>query len=227
MKNTTKEVIKNSLIGAAIGYGVGCGVTFVIEKTPEVISFIKTEVRRFKNVKSARDDVKKYETFNESAKAFKSATEHTKEMLGHKLFDEKIFVNTHVENSYIKELLLDNITRAMMHLDNIEDRYEEFKQAYIDYFEVKQAALEEGFISKEPIVDEDDDEFDYDDDFFDDEEETSDETEEADEMTEDEEGPEESLDRKNAFDIPEEGGENEKSPDCFDAFKNEDTTEEK
>lgn len=202
MKNKTKEVIKNATVGAVVGYGVGCCVTFVIEKTPEVISLIKTEVHRFKNVKSARDDVKKYETFNESAKAFKSATERTKERLGHKLFDEKIFVNTHVENNYTKELLLNTIARAMMHLDNIEDEYEEFKQAYIDYFEVKQAAFEEGFISQEPIVDEDDDEFDYDDGFFDDEEETADETEEAD-------------------------VENEKSPDCFDAFKNEDTTEEK
>ena len=204
----TKEVIKNSLIGAAIGYGVGCGVTFVIEKTPKVISFIKMEVRRFNNVKSARADVKKYETFNESAKAFASATERTKEMLGHRLFDEKIFVNTHVEDKYIKELLLNTISRAMMHLDNIEDEYEEFRQEYLDYFDAKQAALEEGFISKEPIVNEDDDEFDYEDDFFDDEEETSDKTEEVEEPEKEDENEEK----------PE--GAEEGCKNCFDAFKN-------
>lgn len=192
----TKDVIKNSLIGAAIGYGVGCGVTFVIEKTPKVISFIKTEVCRFKNGKSARADVKKYETFNESAKAFASATERTKEMLAHRLFDEKIFVNTHVEDKYIKELLLNTISRAMMHLDNIEDEYEEFRQEYLDYFDAKQAALEEGFISKEPIVDEDADEFDYEDDFFDDEEETDTSKKEEGQTAETNQGeePEESLD---------------------------------
>ena len=226
MKNTTKEVIKNATIGAVIGYGVGYGLTWILNNAPEAIEFIKTEHRRSKTIKKAKLDVDKFETFTDSYKAFEAAAEHTKESFGHTLFNEKIFINSHVVNEDVKTLLLNLISTAQFYLDNIETESDNFRIAYVNYFTEKIAAEKAGFINKE-VFEDDDDEFDYDDDFFDDEEETSDETEEADEMTEGEEEPEESLDRKNAFDIPEEGGENEKSPNCFDAFKNEDTTEEK
>ena len=183
MKNKTKEVIKNATLGAVVGYGVGYGLTWILNNAPEAIGFIKKEHRRSKAIKKAKVEVDKFETFTDSSKAFVVAAEHTKEMLRHKLFDEKIFVNTHVADDDIREFLLDLILKAQSCLEVIETETKEFRDAYINYFVEKDEADRKGFISKDAFDDGEDDEEFNDDGFFDDEEEQTEEPVEVQETT--------------------------------------------
>lgn len=194
MKSTTKTNIKNVTLCTAIGCGIAYGLTKLLNT--DTIKVLKNERKRSKNIRKHKTDVDKYETYADSCKAFACAAKRTKTKFSHALFDEKVFINTHVADEDMKEFLLDLISKAQFYLEVIETETKEFREAYINYWVEKCEAEREGFISKEAFDDVVDEEFDYDDGFFDDEEELSEEL--------GEEPVGDDSDRKKAFGIPEE-----------------------